>query len=124
MNALLAEFGGRAAQSSICESELSWAMRDIGNVTLRAATRSHCLAGPLIDTDRAAPGIQPACRVRVDVVDDLSRRTELPHCDTAEGSRCFTLESDPTCADTETQLAFRVSGAASNETLSIACDVE
>ena len=39
MNALLAEFGGRASQSSICERELSWAMRDVGLVARRAATR-------------------------------------------------------------------------------------
>ncbi|MBA3394190.1 MAG: hypothetical protein H0T89_16195 [Deltaproteobacteria bacterium] len=126
MNALLAEFGGRASQSSICDSELSWAMRDIGRVTRDAASRSHCLAGPLIDADVAAAGIQPGCRVEAtsDVGTDLERRVEVPPCDRAGGTRCFTIDRDPACADTETQLAFRVIDASANETLTIACDVE
>jgi len=126
MNALLAEFGGRASQSSICDSELSWAMRDIGSVTRRAATRSHCLGGPLIDADAAAPGIQPACRVEgvSDVGTELERRIEVPACDVAGGTRCFTIDIDAACAETETQLAFRVVDPAANETLTITCDVE
>jgi len=126
MNALMAEFGGRASQSSICESELSWAMRDVGLVTRGAATRSHCLRGALIDIDAAAGGIQPACRVEVasDVGTPLETRIELPPCDRAEGKRCFTLDIDAGCADTETQLAFGVDGRADNETLTVACDVD
>ena len=124
MNALLAEFGGRASQSSICESELSWAMGDIGLVTRRAATRSHCLGGRLIDANAGAAGIQPTCRVEVatDVGTDAERRIEVPPCDGAAG-RCFTIDTDAACADTETRLAFEVSNPAENETLTIACDV-
>lgn len=126
MNALMAEFGGRASQSSICESELSWAMRNVGLVTRGAATRSHCLRGALIDVDAAAPAVQPACRVQVasDAGTPLERRTEVPPCDRADGGRCFTVDIDPGCADTETQLAFRVLERQGNETLTVACDVD
>jgi hypothetical protein len=126
MNALMAEFGGRASQSSICERELSWAMRDVGQVTRAAATRSHCLRGALIDVDAAAPGVQPACRVEVasDVGTPLETRAELPPCERTEGGRCFTIDIDAACADTETQLAFRVDDRGATETLIAACDVE
>ncbi len=126
MNALLAEFGGRASQSSICDGELSWAMGDIGRVTRDAASRSHCLAGPLTDANVATLGIQPACRVESvsDVGTDLERRVQVPPCDVAGDTRCFTIDTDAACADTETQLAFRVADAALDETLTVACDVE
>lgn len=126
MNALMAEFGGRASQSSICERELSWAMRDVGLVTRGAATRSHCLRGALIDVDAAAPGIQPRCRVEVarDVGTALETRIEVPPCDGALDERCFTVSSDAACADTETQLAFRVDDGLDNETVTVACDVD
>jgi hypothetical protein len=122
----MAEFGGRASHSSICERELSWAMRNVGLVTRGAATRSHCLRGALIDVDTAAPGVQPTCRVQAASAADplLGRRIELPPCDRAAGSRCFTVDVDAACADTETQLAFRVSEPAHNETLTVTCDVE
>lgn len=125
MNALMAKFGGRASQSSICERELSWAMRDVGLVTRGAATRSRCLRGALLDVDPAAPGIQPACRVEVasDVGTPQETRIEVPPCDRAEGTRCFTVDVDAACTDTETQLAFRVDDPADNETVTVACDV-
>jgi hypothetical protein len=122
MNALMAQFGGRASQSSICESELSWAMRDVGLVTRGAATRSHCLRGALIDTDAAAPGVQPTCRVEVSA--PVATRLGVPPCDQATGTRCFTVERDPGCADTETQLAFRIDGGEDKETLTVVCDVD
>jgi hypothetical protein len=126
MNALMANFGGRASQSSICASELSWAMRDVGLVTRAAATRSHCLRGALIDVDTDAPGIQPACRVQVasDVGTSMETRIEVPPCDRAEGTRCFTVSEDVACAETETQLAFSVLDTADNETLTVTCDVD
>lgn len=126
MNALLAEFGGRASQSSICDGELSWAMRDAGLVTRGAATRSHCLRGALVDADAAASGIQPACRVEIasDVGTSLETRIEVPPCDDADSARCFTVDLDAACGDTETQLAFRVLDAADNETLTIDCEIE
>lgn len=126
MNALMAEFGGRASHSSICESELSWAMRSVGLVTRGAATRSHCLRGALIDVDPAAAGIQPACRVEVasDVGTNLETRIQLRSCDRAEGQRCFTVDIDAECPDTETQLAFRVHDRADNESLTVTCDVD
>jgi hypothetical protein len=120
MNALMANFGGRASHSSICEGQLSWAMRSVGLVTRGAATRSPCLRGGLLDVDLAASGVQPACRV--EVVSD-GTHSELPPCDRADGQRCFTVEVDARCAETETKLAVRVDDAADNETLTVACDV-
>lgn len=103
MNALMAEFGGRASQSSICDSELAWAMRDVGLITRGAATRSRCLRGALVDTD-AAPGVQPRCRV-------LAGNKEVP----------FTVGFDAECAETETQLAVQINDA--SETVTVTCDV-
>ncbi len=124
MNALLAEFGGRASQSSICESELSWAMRDVGLVTRGAATRSRCLHGSLIDDDGVTPGIQPTCRVDVATGDATSREawSAVPSCDRSSGGPCFTVETDAAC-ETETNLAVRVEGGA-DETVSVTCDVD
>jgi hypothetical protein len=122
MNALLAEFGGRASQSSICQSELSWAMRNVGLVTRGAATRSQCLRGAIVDVDAASPGIQPACRVQV--ANGVATRLDVPPCDRAAGERCFTVDVDAACADTETKLAFRLSDGARNETLTVTCDVD
>jgi hypothetical protein len=126
MHTFMAEFGGRASTSSICDGELSWAMRDVGLVTRAAATRSRCLRGALIDVDRQAPGIQPACRVEAvsDVGTPLETRADLPPCDRADGGRCFTIDVDESCADTETQLAFVVDDLGANETLIAACDVD
>lgn len=127
MNALMAEFGGRASQSSICEEQLAWAMRDVGLVTRAAATRSHCLRGPLIDRDVAAPGIQPACHVEVvhEVGSVHEKRTALPPCDGDDAMRCFTVEAAADeCAETETQLAFRIQNGGDDETLSVSCDVD
>ena len=126
MNALLAEFGGRASQSSICDSELSWAMRNVGLVTRGAATRSHCLRGALIDVDAAAAGVQPACRVEVasDVGTQVETRLQLPACDRADSTRCFTVDIDAGCVDTHSQLAFRVRDRKDNETLTVTCDVD
>jgi hypothetical protein len=128
MHALMAKFGGRASPSSICESELAWALRDAGLVTRAAATRSHCLRGALVDADRAAPGIQPDCRVEVagEVGTPVETRAELPPCGSkgAGDERCFTVETDASCADTETQLAFRVDAPGRAETMTVTCDVD
>jgi hypothetical protein len=126
MNALMAEFGGRASQSSICERELSWAMRNLGLVTRDAATRSHCLRGALIDVDAAAPGIQPACKVVVasDLGTPRETRLEVPPCDGADSTPCFTIDRDAGCGATETQLAVHVDDRAYNETVTVACDVD
>jgi len=127
MNALLAEFGGRASQSSICDEELSWAMRDVGLVTRDVAKRSHCLRGALVDVDGGALGVQPSCHAEVasDVGTIVEKRAEVPPCDRADGSRCFTIDIDEyQCADTETHVAFRVHGGEDKQTLTVACIVD
>lgn len=127
MNALMAQFGGRASHSSICEDQLSWAMRDVGLVTRAVATRSHCLRGALIDVDAETPGLQPSCRVEVagDMGTAAETRGFVPSCDRSSGGRCFTLEVDTArCEDTETAMAFRVHDGAANETVTVACAVD
>jgi hypothetical protein len=119
MNALLAQFGGRASQSSICDSELSWAMRDVGLIARGAATRSHCLRGSMRDSDARTLGIQPACYVEAQ--GDVPRR--LPRCRDADDTGCFTVDVDPACSETETQLAFHVRDR-EDRTLTVACDVD
>ena len=120
MNALLAEFGGRASQSSICDSQLSWAMRDVGLITRGAAKRSTCLRGQVYDVDAGVPGLQPSCHVEAVLG---TQHVDIPPCTGASG-RCFTLATDATaCADTETHLAFDVADTTAGETLSISCDV-
>jgi hypothetical protein len=128
MNALMAAFGARASHSSICEPELAWAMRDAGLVTRSVATRSHCLRGRLIDFDVQAPGVQPACTVQAATNAGTLQETreDLGPCVGDNTSRCFTIEAAPLeCADTETQLAFRVQDSAdgSRETMTVRCDV-
>jgi hypothetical protein len=115
VNALLAEFGGRASQSSICESELSWAMRDVGLVTRAAATRSRCLRGAVRDTK--------SCRVEgiTDEGTPRERRVEVPPCESAESRRCYTIGNDATC---DSKLAFDFAGTAADETLTVSCDVD
>lgn len=127
MNALLAEFGGRASQSSICDEQLAWAMRDVGLVTRGAATRSTCLRGSLLDRDVTTAGIQPACHVEVIGEGERSqtKRTAVPPCTDGETTRCFTIEpAAEACAETQTQLAFRIHNGGDNEALTVSCDVD
>jgi hypothetical protein len=124
MNALLAEFGGRASQSSICDSELSWAMRETALVARGAAKRSPCLRGGLIDANRVEPGIQPRCEVHAmtGARTKLETRVAIPECDRSGGDRCFTIDFDATC-ETETQLAVRLTESQDHETLVVDCEV-
>jgi len=127
MNALMAQFGGRASQSSICEDELSWAMRDLGLVTRDVATRSPCLRGALIDSDVGERGIQPTCRVEISSAMGTAFETHeaVQPCERSYGSRCFTMDVDAyQCADTETQMAVHVEGVADSETLTVRCEVD
>jgi hypothetical protein len=127
MNALMAEFGGRASQSSICDAQLSWAMRDVGLVTRGVAMRSTCLRGSLLDRDVATAGIQPACHVDVIGPGDRAqqKRIAVPPCTASETTRCFTIDADAAqCAETETQLAFHIHNGGENEALTVSCDVD
>jgi hypothetical protein len=72
MNALMAEFGGRASQSSICDATLSWAMRDVGLVARDVAARSPCARGAIGDVD--------SCRVELSRVDQTTRSIAIPRC--------------------------------------------
>ena len=127
MNALMAEFGGRASQSSICDAQLSWAMRDVGLVTRGAATRSTCLRGSLVDRDVSTTGVQPSCHV--DVIGEGDRAQHklvpVPPCTSGDTTRCYTIDADAAeCAETATQLAFHIHHGDGAEALTVSCDVE
>jgi len=124
MNALMTEFPARASQSSICEPELSWAMREAGLIARDTARKSGCLRGALADSDPAAPGTQPSCKV--DAVSDPGTpqevRRKLPACSERRDERCFTIQRDEAaCAATETQLAVSAPNGQAGETLVVRC---
>ena len=128
LNAMLSQFPARAAQSSICEPDLSWALRRTALLTRKVANRSHCLIGVITDTDFEARGIQPSCSTFA-ITDRGTKkaevRTRIPHCAEGQTERCFTLEVDQdVCADTESQLALRITQTSSvaKETLTVDCD--
>lgn len=123
MNALMAQFGGRASQSSICDSQLAWAMHDVGLVTRGAATRSGCLRGALIDHDESRVGIQPACHVYVrgSAAKGDETRERVPACDHPGDTGCYTLDDDSTC--TGTGVAVHLHDVSVGQTLHVVCDV-
>jgi hypothetical protein len=117
MNSLLAEFGGRASQSSICEPELSWAMRDLGLVARGAAKRSRCLRGGAIEPS--------SCRVEaaIEVAGIRASHRSIAPCKDASDTHCFTIDPDPTCDGS--QLAFSVrEPIGPSETLSVRCELD
>jgi hypothetical protein len=128
IEALLSQFPARAARSSICESDLSWAMRNTALVTRRVATRSHCLAGSLADTDSSVVGLQPTCQVATVTAagTSLASSQKLRPCASATDDNCYAIEADTTsCADTASKLAVRVRqpNRLANETLTVSCEL-
>lgn len=121
MNALMAEFGGHASQSSICDPDLAWAMRDVGLVARDVATQSHCLRGAI--------ATESSCRVYAARPSDdrRARPIEIPRCTRGleQRERCFTIERDDVaCGHTETGLTFRIHADADDgSTMSVSCDV-
>jgi hypothetical protein len=92
--AFLGSFPGRAQLTSICNSDLSSALDEIG------ATAKRLVGDPCIDTasladTSAEPGVQPACEVTD--VDDAApdRPMSLPVCaDGVASADCYTFASD------------------------------
>ncbi len=125
INRLLSQFPARAAQSSICEPDLSWAMRNTALLAKSVATRTHCLSGPIENVS--------SCRV-----DSITGRgtaqelaTTVPPCEgKGSGSECFVIEADPeTCGETESGLRFEIKnsvrssrGQPNGDTLTVTCE--
>lgn len=121
VNEFLSMFPARAAQSSICEPDLSWAMRNTALLTRRVATQSPCLDGEI--TDPASCELEV---IRGRGTADESAIAIPPCIGTGDdGVPCFAIELDAeACGDTPSSLAFRLDGdmtPGTDETLAVSC---
>lgn len=97
-------------ETSICADDFSNALDDIGNLIVKRA--AACLEGNLKDTDPESPGLQPECVVGLTEPEEDERL--LSECDDTENPTassllpCYTLTSNPSCADTATGLSPKV----------------
>ena len=78
-----------------------------GGLGLRAALGNHCLDGRLIDTDLAAPGLQPDCEVHAD--DRVLPTCENPNAIFGEPGPCWAIHDDAAaCGDFPSRLAVEI----------------
>jgi|GEM_PF-1505019 len=115
-------FGDHGLFSTVCQSDYSQAVDDIGTLLFNAI--NPCLEGTLDarDLDAAKPGLQVECSVS-EVTDAYSgapvehviRRCAMlddEHADPGDGSTCWWVKRNPSCA-TPTQLELEVERAVS-----------
>jgi hypothetical protein len=110
-------FAERGLFRSVCQSDYTGALTDIGNLLIQALR--PCLEGTLDTTDRqpGAPGLQPDCTVSEiqDPNTDRQVDTLIAPCgmraagqpDLGDAPACWWVQVDPTCS-TQTQLALRI----------------
>jgi hypothetical protein len=109
-------FGDRGLFRTVCQSDYSGVLTDVGNALLTAL--SPCLEGTLDTTDRdpANPGLQPDCTVSelqnldADTPDEaVFRRCRMLADDQPDlaTAPCWWVRSDPACT-TETHLALHI----------------
>ena len=84
MSAFVDEFGPNGLKYSICQSDFSLAMSDIGH-SFGHTLQNLCFGYKLLDTDLTTPGLQPDCRV-VDAIPDaqgtlVEQPNAMPQCD-------------------------------------------
>jgi hypothetical protein len=60
--AFVDEFGGNGLKFSICQTDFSASMKNIGD-TIAKKLQNLCVDYKLVDTDLVTPGLQPDCRV-------------------------------------------------------------
>lgn len=128
-------FGDRGLLSTVCQSDYTQTLDDIGKLLFRAV--SPCLEGQIDtdDQDAANPGLQPDCTVSAlqDPGTDAQVETLLPPCrmiadqapDLAGAPACWWVKPSPTCA-TETQLELQIERAGApppNTTVRVSCAV-
>ncbi|MBC7975137.1 MAG: hypothetical protein H7138_09145 [Myxococcales bacterium] len=115
-------FGDHGLFSTVCQSDYSEAVDDIGTLLFKAI--SPCLEGTLDETDidEVKPGLQLDCAV-TDVQDaytDTPVEQVIRRCpmldderpDVGDGSACWWVKHNPSC-DTATQLELQVERRAS-----------
>jgi hypothetical protein len=110
-------FGDHGLFSTVCQSDYSQAVDDIGTLLFKAV--SPCLEGTLDDTDiyETRPGLQIDCSV-TDVqaahtstpIEQVVRRCAMldeERPDVGDGSACWWVTRNPSC-DTPTQLELQI----------------
>jgi hypothetical protein len=136
LNEMVASFGDRGLFRTVCQSDYSSALADIGALLFAAV--SPCLEGSLDtrDIDASNPGLQPDCTVS-DIEapgTDAEVETAIPRCRmTDEGQpqlngerACWWVEPKPEACATETHLELRVERAAPappNTTVRVSCAI-
>jgi hypothetical protein len=131
----LGNFGDRGLFSTVCQSDYSQTLDDIGTLLFRAV--SPCLEGKIDtdDKDAANPGLQLDCKVSElqDPGSDAQVETLIPPCrmiadqepDLAGERACWWVKPNAACA-TETQLELDVERAGApppNTTTRVSCAV-
>jgi len=117
LDAFRQRFGDHGLFSTVCQSDYSQAVDDIGALLFRSI--SPCLEGTLDDSDvfPDRPGLQIDCSV-TDVQDafgparheQVLRRCAMlddDHPDVGDGTTCWWVKPNPAC-DTETQLELQI----------------
>jgi hypothetical protein len=97
-------FGDKGQVFSICNSNFTNAMTQIGNAIVAVLTPG-CVGYPLIDTDPNTPGLQPECRVNDQVpcsppgkdgcLENGYRETPMPECKDSNGNLIDPTTPDP-----------------------------
>jgi len=115
-------FGNRGLFRTVCQSDYSQALDDIGTLLFHAV--SPCLEGTLdtSDTDPATPGLQPDCAVSEWTDADTASPTahQLPRCamtgpeqpDLAGQPACWWVTANPAGCTTETHLELHIERSA------------
>jgi hypothetical protein len=96
-------FGTNGTIESICDSDFSPAMARIGD-KIAGRFRHQCVEGPLVDRDRARPGMQANCEVFQETATANGMiRTSLRSCDDV-GTPCWHVQADDTCPGTRQEI--------------------
>ncbi|HKA88673.1 MAG TPA: hypothetical protein VKE22_13475 [Haliangiales bacterium] len=134
LNRFLTPFGGHGLFRTVCQSDYSQALADIGELLFTAV--APCLEGEVNTTDvePSEPGLQLNCSVTdvLNVATPQQTETVIPRCPmtgpttpSPSGPRpCWWVQSDPASCPTPTKLALRVertSAPAPNTTERVRC---
>jgi hypothetical protein len=105
------QLGGHGLYQSVCQSDYSSALSQIGALVDRIA--SPCLTGAIdtTDTDGANPGLQPACKVwESGATIPMCQMIDAATPDPASAAPCVWFGADAVCAGTPAQLALHIVG--------------
>ncbi len=108
---LVQQLGGHGIYQSVCQSDYTSALTQIGQLLQAIAT--PCITGAIdtTDTDATNPGVQPACTV-------TQNGTAMPLCHMLDPTTpastttpCVWFATDAACAATPTQLELHLVNA-------------